>query len=1273
MSNTIRGGRYREIRLLGEGGRGAVFLVEDTLQSNRQVALKVLHRELLDADELASLQREFRILANLRHPNISRAFDYGRFEETGDSYFTSEFIEGNILTEVTDKIPFEDRYEIAVQICRALEYVHSRGIVHHDVKTNNILIASRENAAAGDWPEELLARAGLLSEGGRVIRWAKLIDFGLIEPEKKAAGKLVGSPSFIPPEKIQGLPTDRRSDLYSLGVVFYRMFTGQMPITGSDVVELLQRHLSATIRPPSDIDAAFPKPLESVILKLLEKRPEKRFQSAAEVIGAFNDGLGRNFPIETEYSRRGYVTSVRMVGRDHPFRILQEALGAIEHRRREAAADAGARAFLVSGDHGVGKTRLLDEFRQYAQVRGAVVAEAVCAPVGRPLDAPLVRIVKQARSVAQPPDLGRLPTSLRGDDAGFLRFLKGPGGEEASREAWLRPVRDFVLAVSRRLPLVVSVDNIQWADEWTWHLMVSLARAAASDGSLGLVVVGALRESAPGETKTRTIGVRTGEDAFQRIRIVPLEEAAVRDMLRSLFGGERLPEAFFRRLSTLSGGNPLFIEEILKSLIDQGRITRHGSRWSFTQELAGAEMPESLSGVLLQRARDLDTESRQVLDLLSVLDEPTILGGLQGVLSIPPETLLARLRALKEKQLLRSVEEGQGAERQERWSFFQSRFGEEWYHLMAAPKRLEWHARVGRFLESSPAALEEREEVLAHHFFLARDMERAIRYGLVAADRSRNRMAYREATRMLERVSSSLGSGSPPLRMRVDWELLNLYETVGEPERASEKAEALLSRSGSILGRAKRQTLLRRRATNLIVLGRFREAETALQEAEGMLSGEGESTDRALVGTLRAELDLRQGDLTRAREHAQKVLAYGRKWGWENFVREKEAPAIFRIGGLCEALSGHFEEALKNLAEGVQVVRGLGLLREEARLHIVQASVFRETGRLADAEKALAEGAALVECHPDDTGAAEAALERLELALARGDLPAALRLGREAAALAEILPQSRGLARVERATARIYLKIGQYPRAFETLQKAALRARTEKDRDQELRIMLERAWTLLVLDGPSAAGPEFEKVEREAKFRGFQPHLARARWGVGLSKIASGDREGGGKILEEAESSFRSIGLARERCEILLSGARSRMESKDAEGFRRAMEEIRACVEAIGAADLHADLLSLEGEWRLIEGRLEEGLEALDRARDEASRGKYLGNCLRMDLLRSIVLDALDRKEPAARAREDAKRDAEEMASGFTPEAWARFQERLGGWLARRRAILTKA
>src|SRR5688572_28880397 len=203
-------GRYVVVRKLGKGGLGSVFLVEDTHRQGEQLALKRVRTDTLGKKAAAILRNEFTALASLEHPNLARVYDFGVEPETADYFFTSEFVDGVTLFKACADLDLSHAQDLSLfidllaQVVRALEYIHSRGLVHGDIKPENILVT------------------GLSGESARV----KLIDFGLTRREKEFGGKKVlGTTYYIAPETIIGSQVDRRTDLYSLGAVVYHLIT----------------------------------------------------------------------------------------------------------------------------------------------------------------------------------------------------------------------------------------------------------------------------------------------------------------------------------------------------------------------------------------------------------------------------------------------------------------------------------------------------------------------------------------------------------------------------------------------------------------------------------------------------------------------------------------------------------------------------------------------------------------------------------------------------------------------------------------------------------------------------------------------------------------------------------------------------------------------------------------------------------------------------------------------------------------------------------------
>jgi hypothetical protein len=244
-------------------------------QLDRYVAVKVLHSDLVDAPSfLSRFRREAQAIASLRHPHIVQVYD---FDVQGDTYYmVMELLEGDTLKMRLrdyrargEKVPLGETVRILLDVLDGLAYAHREGMVHRDIKPANIL----------------------LTRGGEAV----LADFGIAHivgtTRHTASGALMGTLSYIAPE--QGLEgqSDARSDLYSLGIVFYEMLTQRTPFDADTPLALLMKHLNDPLPAPRELDPSIPKPFEQVVLRTLAKHPDDRFQTAEEMAGAVRQAV----------------------------------------------------------------------------------------------------------------------------------------------------------------------------------------------------------------------------------------------------------------------------------------------------------------------------------------------------------------------------------------------------------------------------------------------------------------------------------------------------------------------------------------------------------------------------------------------------------------------------------------------------------------------------------------------------------------------------------------------------------------------------------------------------------------------------------------------------------------------------------------------------------------------------------------------------------------------------------------------------------------------
>jgi serine/threonine protein kinase len=279
IGRTILDGQFEILQKIGTGGMGSVYQASQPAM-NRMVAIKILHPKLTGRKDLTSrFRREARAMSQLTHPNTTKVFMYGELPEDGSLFIVMEYLEGKNLNQTVRKggpLPIERAIPILVSVCGALHEAHTLGIVHRDMKPENIF----------------------LCEQGGIRDFPKVLDFGLAKVTERQMrpgsvvltqeGMVFGTPEFMSPEQAQGRPLDARSDIYSLSVILYEVLTSKLPFIGKTPMEYIQKHV---MEPPIPLNArveglVFDQGLEAVIAKALEKNPSHRYQTAAEFADA---------------------------------------------------------------------------------------------------------------------------------------------------------------------------------------------------------------------------------------------------------------------------------------------------------------------------------------------------------------------------------------------------------------------------------------------------------------------------------------------------------------------------------------------------------------------------------------------------------------------------------------------------------------------------------------------------------------------------------------------------------------------------------------------------------------------------------------------------------------------------------------------------------------------------------------------------------------------------------------------------------------------------
>ena len=282
-------GRYEIDALAGEGGMARVYRAHDP-EIGRVVAIKLLKDDVgIDEEYRARFLREARAAGAISHPNIVTIFDVGR--EAGTPYITMEYLEEESLADLfasKERMPLKQVVKLGAQLARALDHAHHRGVVHRDIKPGNIL----------------------LMENGQSV---KITDFGIArldssdDMQKTHAGTILGTPRYMSPEQATGQEVDGRSDLFSLGVILYEMLTGNKAFDSNNIPTLMLQIMRKDPTPVRSLAPNVPLGLQRIVSKLLQKRPEKRFKSGADLAEALDREHEALVEQEEEAGRNKFV------------------------------------------------------------------------------------------------------------------------------------------------------------------------------------------------------------------------------------------------------------------------------------------------------------------------------------------------------------------------------------------------------------------------------------------------------------------------------------------------------------------------------------------------------------------------------------------------------------------------------------------------------------------------------------------------------------------------------------------------------------------------------------------------------------------------------------------------------------------------------------------------------------------------------------------------------------------------------------------------------
>jgi histidine kinase len=790
-SGSTVANRYEIIDELGKGGMGVVYRVSDPLNPTRRIALKSIRRQLIQPELIGRFKAEFRVLTSLQHPNVAAAYDFESLPGSEDYFFTMEFVAGRDIFRATEGSSWQQILALLIQVCRALSYVHSRKLIHYDIKPGNVLV----------------------DDEGR----AKVLDFGL------AAVKTVGprewrggTPGYMAPELADPETlVDHRSDLYSLGIMAYQLLCRELPFRSQSMSELFRLHRFQKLAFDESEWKEIPSWLQSVIERLCAKHPADRYPTANAVIEDVNRQGGLSYEVETPETKESYVFSSRFVGRKSEHDRVCDFM-----TRRTRGSPGYPPALMVSGQSGTGKSRLMQEVRHFAQLSQILFCQGRCFEGSfsefQSLAPLLELLTRRAEKLGglelvreHGPELVKICPSL-----GKVYGIEPSAPLDQIHRERVRlqeTVTDFLMRIADLVPYVLCVDDMQWALSGLTELLAELVRRIAIGERKGepvpIALLGTYRED---EVAGRPVEIirdaLIAEGRLEEMKLDPLGPSAVGEMLGSMLGAGEPPTDFVDRVTRETGGNPFYVEELMRALVEREAVQLAGESWEIKKAVSEIEIPQTVAEVFRRRAAMLDDDQRSLLKVLAVCGRPTAADVLARGSQLKSENFHAALSELVERRMAQEVP-GPGL----LFRPSHDRLREIVYRDMDDRARANLHLTVARSMEAVYAReLEENIYDIVDQYNAATDLllkpderDKVIRYNEQAGNKSKKEGAFEAAGNYFRSALALL----PPDSWKTD------YPRIAALSKAFVEAEYL----GKDLEQAEKhwKTYVERAKTNL--------------------------------------------------------------------------------------------------------------------------------------------------------------------------------------------------------------------------------------------------------------------------------------------------------------------------------------------------------------------------------------------------------------------------------------------------------------------------
>ncbi len=742
---------YRVVKKLGQGGMGHVYLAEDT-KLGRHVAIKLLPEETTKDERAKSrLLQEARSASALNHANIVTIYSID--DHDGVDFIVMEYIEGETLRKVVEQGPLDllPMLDVGAQIADALAAAHAVGIVHRDIKSENILLTSSFQPKVLDFGLAKMSQTSL----------SAIDQEAPTKIDLTGAGVVLGTVYYMSPEQTRGEPLDSRSDIFSLGCVLYETATGTLPFRGPSILSIAHDIASVDPVPPSRIRPGLPMEFDMIVERALAKDRERRYRSAAELAEALRSlkgvsAEGLQSLKDLAESSRADAEPESFVGREPELTKLNELLA--------QSVNGAGRVVFITGEPGIGKSSLVREFlrRSRKQHVGITIAHGrsveqygtgeaylpFLEAIGSLLTGPhRERIIAHLRTYA-PTWCLQFPAAFASSIA-IEKLQQETAG--ASKERMLREMGDMLAALSTSSPVILLLEDLHWSDPSSVDLLRHLAHRFDDQR---LLIIGTVRQEELELTghplkmcKLEMQAHKTSEE----VALGSLAQAHITSYLDSNFRPNDFPRDLTALIYNKTEGHPLFAISLIQFLAESGDITRVNERWSLARPLSkmGLEAPENVRSMIRKKIQALAEEDRRALQYASVEGEEflsTVAAKLLGIDDLDLEERLATVERTHGLIEARGEEELPDGSLATRYRFAHALYQDVLYGDLVAKRRVLLHRQAGEQLALHHGRRAPRIAAkLAVHFERGREFPRAIEYLIHAGDNAARLYANTEA------------------------------------------------------------------------------------------------------------------------------------------------------------------------------------------------------------------------------------------------------------------------------------------------------------------------------------------------------------------------------------------------------------------------------------------------------------------------------------------------------------------------------------------------